>query len=76
MKHLVLILALTTMNAATALAQEDRAVANTEEAQQYEVATYEYSARSFFEPKTEADLTAMVSLDNDLEKTLSQEDLN
>jgi hypothetical protein len=76
MKHLVLILALTTMNAATALAQEDRAVANADDSQQYEVATYEYSARSFFEPKTEADLSALVSLDNDLEKTLSQEDFN
>gem|GEM_PF-5285507 len=75
MKHLTLILAATMMHLGTTAAfAEDRAVANTpEESQQYEDASYEYSARSFFEPKTEADVNALVSLDKELANSLDQD---
>lgn len=43
---------------------------------QYELANNSYDARSFFEPKTEADINAMATLDYDLEMSLDQEALN
>ncbi len=81
MKHLMIILVATVMTTGHVFA-EDRAVATVTEAPlysevpQYEVATFEFSARSFFEPKTEADLNALASLSNDLESSLAQEELN
>lgn len=79
MKHLGIILIATLMTS-TYVSAEDRAVATVTEAPlysdvpQYEVAAFEFSARSFFEPKTEADLNALASLGNELELSLAQED--
>jgi hypothetical protein len=75
MKHTIYILAALLMHLAPALA-EDRAIANTTDSQKFEITAFEFSARSFFEPKTEADLTAMVALDTELESSLGQEELN
>lgn len=75
MKHTVYILAALLMHFGPALA-EDRAIANITDSQHFEVTAIEFSARSFFEPKTLADLTAMASLDTELESSLGQEELN
>lgn len=75
MRQLLSFLIFATVQPSAALAK-DRAISSNEVPQQYEVASYEFNARSFFEPKTEADVSALVSLDQDLERSLSQEELN
>ena len=75
MKHTIYILSALLMNLGPAFAEE-RTIANTTDSQHLEITAFEYSARSFFEPKTLADLTAMVYLDTELASSLGQEELN
>ncbi len=75
MRNWMIILVSATISSTIALAEE-RAISSAEALKPFEIASYEYSARSFFEPKTEADVNALVSLDQDLERSLKQEELN
>jgi len=70
-----LMLMATLLFTAPAFAQEHEAVIESADAQ-YEFDISELSTRSFFEPKTQADVNALASIDPELQKSLGQETLN
>ena len=54
---------------------EEREVAN-ENTDRYETVSDEFSSRSFFEPKTAADVNALATLDRDFKMSLDVEPSN